>query len=70
MIGKPYLVQREDGSFLLEFSGDNGIFSISIEKNVKESGWYYASLNHKTQYGDLTEEMMECLTKFFEENNT
>jgi hypothetical protein len=68
MMHKPYIFQGKDGSFLIEFSGENSKFIISIEKDVNESGWSYANLNYEMECGDLPEDMIKYLKKFFEEN--
>lgn len=67
---EPYVFQREDGSFLIEFSEENSKFAMYIEKDdLRESSWFYVNKNYEMKSGDFSEEMIECLKKFFEENN-
>lgn len=40
---KPYIQKQLDGSILFEWIHQNCRFGISLEKDIKDSSWYFVS---------------------------
>lgn len=55
---KPYVFCGEDEGITVEWISDYRRFGISIDKNIKDSSWWYVDRDHNMECGDLPEELL------------
>ena len=55
---KPHIIKCKDESILIEWIDKNQRFGISLEKDRKESSWYFVSKDGTTEGGELPEELL------------
>lgn len=63
---KPWIHKCEDGSTLIEWIAKDMRFGISIEKDLKESSWYFVARKKLfrpmlSEYGYLPEELIQVI---------
>lgn len=55
---KPHIVKGEDGSILIEWISKEYRFGIALEKNKKESSWYFAAKDGTVEGSEFSEELL------------
>lgn len=59
---KPYLSRTDSGSVIIEWVSDEARFGINVEKDLKESGWFYVSKSGVADCGELPDELRDALS--------
>lgn len=55
---KPHIVKGEDGSILIEWISKEYRFGITLEKNKKESSWFFVAKDGTMEGSELPEELL------------
>ncbi|MBU0907744.1 MAG: hypothetical protein KKE05_06330 [Nanoarchaeota archaeon] len=56
---KPYVSRNDEGCIIFEWRDKDRRFGIAVEKELKESGWYYVDKDGTMESGELPAELLQ-----------